>query len=361
MRHRQRRGRRLRTSWLYFIALVREFRWTLLGLCAFVVIGAILYRITPHEALHGNRPNLMIALYGAWMALLAQPIFSPPETWYLEVMCAVYPLAGFILIGEGVVRLALLAVSRREGEKEWMRVMASTFRDHVVLCGLGHLGVRVLDHLISAGVDVVVLEKDEASRFIAHARELDVPILIRDMKEDQSLIDAGVPHARAVIIATNDDMANIEVALDSRRLNPNVRVVMRLFDQQIASKIAGAIHIDAAFSSSSLAAPMVAAMSLDTKILSTTVIAGVPHVTSEITVSPGSPFAGKTVVEIETGFEMKILARVCTNQIQSLPGPRDLLNPGDTIVFHTKASQLATIVAEGKIVEGGELTRVAGP
>ncbi|NJL18652.1 MAG: hypothetical protein HC938_17335 [Nitrospira sp.] len=41
-----------------------------------------------------------------------------------------------------------------------------------------------------------------------------------------------------IVIATNDDMANLEVALDARRLNPKIRVLMRLYDQQIAAKIA---------------------------------------------------------------------------------------------------------------------------
>src|SRR6185436_18950844 len=127
-------------------------------------------------------------------------------------------------------------------------------RDHVVLCGLGHLGFRVLEQLIASGIPVVVLEKDERGRALPAAKAMGAPILIRDMKEDQSLIDAGIRHARAVIIATNDDMANLEVALDSRRLNPAIRVVMRLFDQQIAQKISGALSIDVAFSSSALAA-----------------------------------------------------------------------------------------------------------
>ena len=87
-----------------------------------------------------------------------------------------------------------------------------------------------------------------------------MPILIRDMKEDQALIDAGVAHARAIIIATNEDMANLEVALDARRLNPKIRILMRMFDQQIASKIKDAFAIDHAFSSAALAAPIVAEM-----------------------------------------------------------------------------------------------------
>src|SRR5256885_11929353 len=98
----------------------------------------------------------------------------------------------------------MLMISRKEGEKEWMKVMASTYRDHVVLCGLGHLGFRVLEQLLAGGIPVVALEKHRASRHLTHARELGAPVLIRDMKEDQALIDAGIQRARAVVICTND-------------------------------------------------------------------------------------------------------------------------------------------------------------
>src|SRR5436305_723457 len=53
-------------------------------------------------------------------------------------------------------------------------------------------------------------------------------------------------------------MANLEVALDSRRFNPQVRVVMRLFDQRIADKFKDVKLIDEAFSAAALAAPLVA-------------------------------------------------------------------------------------------------------
>ena len=42
-----------------------------------------------------------------------QTIFNPPETWYLAILAGVYPLFGFVLIGEGIVRFGLLMVSRR--------------------------------------------------------------------------------------------------------------------------------------------------------------------------------------------------------------------------------------------------------
>jgi voltage-gated potassium channel len=249
----QARRRDLRTLWLYARTLVGRFRWTLLLIAALVLFGACLYQLAP------DPPSPFTSLYGGWMALFAQPI-GVPHTWYLALMCGMYPLLGFVLLGEGVVRLALLMTSREHGEKEWMKVTASTYRDHVVLCGIGNLGSRILQQLLARGDRVVVLERQADSKFIPSARATGVPLLIRDMKEDQALIDAGVPFARAIIIATNDDMSNLEVALDARRMNPKIRILMRMFDQQIASKIKEAFAIDYAFSSAALAAPIVAEM-----------------------------------------------------------------------------------------------------
>jgi voltage-gated potassium channel len=240
--------------------MLREFRWTLGLLTTAVLLLGTLYAVTPHAALGGHPPDLLTAFFGGWMALFAQPILMPPERWYLELLCGIYPLLGFGLVGEGIVRIGMLILSKDRGEKEWMTVMASTYRDHVVVCGLGHLGFRILVQLLAAKEAVVAIEKDKSARFLADAKATGAPVLVRDMQEDEALLDAGVQHARSIIIATNDDMANLEVALDARRMNPKIRVIMRLFDQRMADKFKEAALIDEAFSAAALAAPIVAEM-----------------------------------------------------------------------------------------------------
>jgi voltage-gated potassium channel len=256
------RRRDLRTRYLFVVRLARDFRWTLWLLSGAVVFATALFAITPHAQLGGQRPSIWTSLFCAWMALFAQPVLSPPQTWYLALIGAIYPLFGFVLVGEGVVRIGMLIVSRERGEKEWMTVSASTCRDHIVLCGLGHLGYRILSQLLAAQQTVVALEKDSAARFLVDAIATGTPVLVRDMKEDQALMDAGIQYARVIIIATNDDMANLEVALDARRLNPKIRIVMRLFDQRMADKFKEAALIDEAFSPAALAAPIVADLAL---------------------------------------------------------------------------------------------------
>ncbi len=344
-----RRSRRYsaRVALLYILAILREFRATIITLISVVAFGTILYVITPHEALGGKHPSLWTSMYASWMALLAQPAFNPPETWYLTGICGFYPLIGVILIGEGVVRLAMLMLSRRRREREWMKVIASTYRDHVVLCGVGRLGIRVLEQLVAAGVPVVALERQREGRYLARAKELDVPLMIRDMKEDQALIDAGVPHARTIIIATNDSMANLEVAIDAKQMNPKIRVVMRMFDGQIASKIASAVHIDVAFSSSNLAAPIVAAMALQksgkgAKVLSSMLIGGVPYVVVELLVDAESPLHGQAISTLENTHKIRVLAHGRDpHTLRTAPAPHTTLAHGDTIVCHTPCSNMA--------------------
>src|SRR3954464_3084226 len=111
----------LRTISLYVRSLARSFRWTFVTLFGLVLFGGTLYAITPHAQLGGHAPPFFSALYAAWMALFAQAPYAPPETWYLAVVDGVYPLLGFVLVGEGIVRLSLLVISKEQGEKEWMK------------------------------------------------------------------------------------------------------------------------------------------------------------------------------------------------------------------------------------------------
>lgn len=346
---------------LYVLALMREFRWTLAAMAVAVAVGTLVFALTP---VGGQRPSWATSLYGGWMALLAQPLYNPPPTAWIAVLCALYPLVGAIVIGEGVVRLALLMMSRRRGEKEWVRVMVSTFRDHVVVCGLGHLGVRVVEQLVAGGVDVVALERRKAGRFVSRATELNVPVVFGDMKADQTLIDAGIRHARAIVIATNDAMSNLEVALDAKRMNPDVRVVMRMFDEQVAGKISGAMNVDVAFSTSTLAAGVVAAMALQpaggaagggggtagakdaasagaAKVLSSLMIGGACHVAAEVTLPHASHLVGRRIDDVERSHGARVLARTNGSATQSPPPPETILTPGDRLVVHAPAQRIA--------------------
>src|SRR5262245_45566044 len=100
----------------------------------------------------------------------------------------------------------------------------------IVLCGLGRMGRRVLDCLLAAGLPVVVIDT---------ACKPDDPLLrgarlvSGDCSSAEILQSAGVANARGVLVLTKDDLLNVSTALTVRELNPEVRVVIRLFNQNL--------------------------------------------------------------------------------------------------------------------------------
>src|SRR5205807_864011 len=108
----------------------------------------------------------------------------------------------------------------------------------VILCGLGKVGWTVLDFLKAAGLSVVAID--------LHAKPTDsrlagVRFLQGDCRQKEVLDQAGVMSARGVIIITSDDLINISATLLIRSLNPNVRIVVRLFNQNMMLRLGKAV------------------------------------------------------------------------------------------------------------------------
>jgi Trk K+ transport system NAD-binding subunit len=195
----------------------------------------------------------------------------------------------------------------------------------------------------------VAIERNADSRLLGKARDLGAPVLVRDMREDQALVDAGIRHARAIIIATNDELVNLEVALDARRLNPSIRILMRLFDQQIAPKLTGAFGVDAAFSSSALAAPTVVAMALGAHALTLPGVGGASHVALELTVQAKSALHGRTVAAVETAHGARVLTVTARGGATlAVPPPDTVLAPGDALVVFVAAARTASLEAAAR-------------
>ncbi len=166
----------------------------------------------------------------------------------------------------------------------------------------------MLEELNEQHVPVVCIEKSPSGSVMARARALKVPVFERDMRDDDALIHAGVERAKLIIIATNDDLANLEVALDARRLNPKIKTAMRQFDQAIAAKLQQSFDVGYAFSSAAVAAPIVAAKALGLFAAAPEVEAVAPGMrTVEIVVDAGSKHEGKVVAEIERMHSVKIV------------------------------------------------------
>ncbi|MDT3396943.1 NAD-binding protein [Streptomyces sp. B1866] len=108
---------------------------------------------------------------------------------------------------------------------------------HVVLLGLGKVGTRVLDRLLELHIPVVCIDRDPDARGIALARARRVPTLVADVSEHGVLQEARIDRCRALLALTSDDATNLEAVLNARQLKPELRVAMRLFDDDFAASV----------------------------------------------------------------------------------------------------------------------------
>jgi voltage-gated potassium channel Kch len=128
-------------------------------------------------------------------------------------------------------------------------------RGHVVVVGVGDVGVRVCETLLDLEAPLVAIEKNSEGRFVAQMRSRRVPMVVADATVSSTLEFAQVRHAAALVCLTDHDLVNVEVALNARRLNPGIRVVVRIQDPDFASSLGNRLGVDVALSSATLAAP----------------------------------------------------------------------------------------------------------
>jgi Trk K+ transport system NAD-binding subunit len=130
--------------------------------------------------------------------------------------------------------------------------------DHYVVAGLGAVGFRVASTLHEAGHRVVAIDHSDQARFAPQLRALGVPLVVGDTVFEDTLHRARIADARAFIAATSNDLVNIEAALNARALQPDMHVVLRVFDHELAVQARHSLGIPASFSSPEIAAPVFA-------------------------------------------------------------------------------------------------------
>lgn len=131
--------------------------------------------------------------------------------------------------------------------------------DHVLILGYGELTTAILEELAGKTKFVVVTDNQEQAALLS-GRDIDV--LSGDPSDEAPLREAGIEHARAVLVATNDDANDALAVLTARELNPDVRIVAAATKRGNVDKLerAGA---DTVISPAMLGAQMLVRSSLD--------------------------------------------------------------------------------------------------
>jgi Trk K+ transport system NAD-binding subunit len=232
---------------------------------------------------------------------------------------------------------------------------------HVVLVGLGNLGICVLEELRDRRKQVLCVDKDKDARGVPLARRYRVPIVFGDVSETETLRDAYVDKCSALVVVTGNNVTNVTAALRGSELKPDLRAVLRLLDDDLAEQIEH-LKIATTHSVPYYAAPVFTAKMLDRNTLRTIDIEDEHKVLliTEVLIQDGSVLVGNTSHAVDRPNEVQLIAIrwVETDPGTSFGAPNDHLiigessslkrrfAVGDTLIIAATRSGLAQVLSD---------------
>jgi Trk K+ transport system NAD-binding subunit len=322
--------RYLLAHWRDVRVLFRQFRSPLVLFVTFVLLGGLVF-----DLLYGQTESQDLTYIEAVHAVYSMIFFGEsipfPQQWYLQIFCFVMPIVGLGLIVQGVIGFGVMLFNKSAREDEWQVAIASTYKDHVVVAGIGRLGFRIVQQLLGFDEEVVGVELDPEGEFVQRVMAERVPVVFGDATHPHVLTQAGVERASALITCTENDLTNLEIALSARELRHDIRVVLRMFDYDMAQKVARGFNIQTAFSTSALSAPAFAAAAARSDVTHAFYVGDQLLNVSSFTVSTGSALVGQGVGDLEHELDLSVILHNRAGRVDLHPDPQITLAVGDQI------------------------------
>lgn len=182
---------------------------------------------------YGEVPYAFTAAQRLWMSFA---IYFTVIPWF-------YAIGKIIsLVQDPALRIAVTT-------SRFARAVENLHEPFYIVCGYAETGsllVKALDHR-DIRVVVVDLQQDRINELGLEDYQFDIPALCADAKLPDTLLKAGVRHplCRGVAALTDDDNANLAIAVAVKLMNPDLPVLARAENAETTSNMAsfGTDHI----------------------------------------------------------------------------------------------------------------------
>lgn len=218
-----------------------------LRLAIFLLAGEVLVGALGYILLEGY--NLINALY---MVVITISTVGFTEVESLSDTGRIFTII-LIFVNFGVFAYFLAVLSYFIVEGEIFKIMhinqittrIQKLEGHVILCGFGKYGKEITANLLEHQTPFVIIENDPEKIQMIQEMDKDILYIAGDATQDDTLMEAGIQHARGLIAALGEDSENLFIVLSSRQLNPKLTIVSRAIEERSQAKLikAGANHV----------------------------------------------------------------------------------------------------------------------
>jgi Trk K+ transport system NAD-binding subunit len=327
---RKHRWQHLRASIRDTTILLSEFRSALLWFSIAILGGGVVFYYLSNLL---NEPvgSLVESIYTVLtITFLQPPNRNFPQHIVLQLFHFVMPIVGIVMLAQGLADFGSLLFNRRARSKEWEMAVASTLNNHVILVGLGHLGYRVALKLHEMGEQIAAIEFNADTDTLSVVRDLGIPVIHEDATRPSSLEAANIKDARTIILASQNDAMNLQIALKARSMNPGIKVVVRIFDEDFAHALQDQFGF-IALSATEMAAPVFAAAASGVDVTNPISIEGQLLSLARVIVSEDASFADKTVGYVEDTYHLNVVLLRYDHHSEMHPTDSSIIHAGDTL------------------------------
>ena len=338
-------GRRLRAAGLVVArAFDLRVRLALLSYAVLVVGAATMFRF----ALHLDWAKALYFTVTSVTSIGYSDITLTHAAGWVQVAAAIIMVLAVLVIAllTAAVVNALVAERLRGASAG-----ADALSGHVVVCGFGTVGQRVVELLRSAGVDCAVIERAPSPEATETARAARLPLITGDVTDASVLRSAGVTRARSVVAVTSDDITNVEAGMGARSVVPDAKVVLRLGDNDLAERVSQRLGLAASFSVSFASAAVFAAALMERSVIATVPVGRRVLLIAEVRLRAGCDLDGSTVSAIDQPGRCRVFGVVGGSlDTTRLPDPARELHAGDVILIAATRAGLAGVLvaAQGR-------------
>ena len=278
--------------------LLRRLVWHKFGL----VFTALLAVIVVGLGLLATVYSLSDALYLTLMDLTGSALTRSQDTAAEKVAQVMLTVDGMAFIP---VITAIVVGARLTGS---VRRAPRPASGHIIVVGLGNVGTAVTGQLHDLGFDVVCVDNNPNAPGIPMARQMGLPVVIGDAFREQTLRAAHLDTCLALVSVTSLDIVNLETALTARALRDDLRIVLRLTDDDLAERLEKTTGNTISRSVPYLAAPAFATAMLEHQVLRTIDVGRHVLLIAEIRVADQAGLAGSLISDTEQDGQARVLA-----------------------------------------------------
>ncbi|GBE92519.1 potassium channel family protein [Nostoc cycadae] len=291
------------------------------------LLGTLLYKSQYPEISWQDALNVALVLsLGGYGDLFGQQTIPFVITWWLHLFSITMSVTGTLFVGILYALMTERVLSARfQFSKRRPRIPKT---DHVVIVGMGRVGRRVAELLQELKQPLVgVNTKDLEPGMLPQ-----MPLVLGNI--NSALTKVHIQTAKSVIVVTDDEVTNLEIALKARTVNPKANLVIRTFDPRFSENVANLLPYARVLGVYELAAEAFVGAAFGENILNLFRLDNQTTLVTEYQIEADDTLNGKLIADIAYGYGLVPIFHLRANQYtpKFMPSDDMRLIVGDRLI-----------------------------